>query len=280
MDTWGFLEPWCMQCLKSGTHSLLYKMNCRNNKERKAPRCVRQTWTVHTVLTKNKTGVDSTPKHCLKHHSSPPEFSRTKHVNLRRFFLCFSFFFFFQFFFHSFLFFFNFLHFFIFLAFLYIFFFACVSFHFLHKKQKILWKNRKMRRNAQRFFTWGQVERYHDDGLSVGTPTTDQSFRVCEVNLAPWRSQSQQRISHVGKTKTTLYSHLVTNRQSWQEKVLKSEHSTEFDKMSKRWKITAVMFKKKRTDWILQNNNKNKTNWKESMTSGACQAASYLVITF
>ena len=136
-----------------------------------------------------------------------------------------------------------------------------------------------MRRNAKRFFALGQVERYHDDGRSVGIPTTDQSCRVCKVNLAPWRSQSQQRISHVGKTKTTLFSHLMTNRQSWQEKVLKSEHLTEFDKMSKRWKITAVMFKKKWTDWILQNN-KNKTNWKESMTSGACQAASYIVIMF
>ena len=35
MDTSCFLEPCCMQCLKSGTHSLVYKMNC--HEERKTP---------------------------------------------------------------------------------------------------------------------------------------------------------------------------------------------------------------------------------------------------
>ena len=45
--------------------------------------------TVHTVLTKNNTHVDAagknrdTLKHSLKHHESPPENTRTKHVNLR-----------------------------------------------------------------------------------------------------------------------------------------------------------------------------------------------------
>ena len=67
------LEPWCMPCLESGTHSLVHKMRWRNNKgtEKQAPdvpdnsrtihavlnnnNCARQTCTVHTVSTQNHT---------------------------------------------------------------------------------------------------------------------------------------------------------------------------------------------------------------------------------
>ena len=84
MDTLCFLEPLRAPCLKSRTHSLVYKMNCLrergkqqapdvlnnscaintalSNNNGTAPRSVRQTYTVHTVWTKIKTRVDSTGK--------------------------------------------------------------------------------------------------------------------------------------------------------------------------------------------------------------------------
>ena len=59
------------------------------------------------------------------------------------------------------------------------------------------------------------------------------------------------------------YSHFLTVLQSWQEKVLKSEHPTEFGKISKK-ENTAVIFKEERMNQILQSNNKSKANWKQN----------------
>ena len=63
------------------------------------------------------------------------------------------------------------------------------------------------------------------------------------------------------------------------KKVLKSEHPTEFGKISKKEKNTAVIFKERRTNQILQSNNGNKTNWKQSTLSGAYLEASFRVLT-
>ena len=63
------------------------------------------------------------------------------------------------------------------------------------------------------------------------------------------------------------------------KKVLKSEHPTEFGKTSKKEKNTAVIFKERRTNQILQSNNGNKTNWKQSTLSGAYLEASFRVLT-
>ena len=43
---------------------------------------------------------------------------------------------------------------------------------------------------------------------------------------------------------------------------------------------TAVIFKERRTNQILQNHNKNKMIWKQSMMSGVSLEASFTVITF
>ena len=43
---------------------------------------------------------------------------------------------------------------------------------------------------------------------------------------------------------------------------------------------TAVIFKEKRTSQILQSNNENKTNWKQSMITGEYLEASFIVIIF
>ena len=63
------------------------------------------------------------------------------------------------------------------------------------------------------------------------------------------------------------------------KKVLKSDHPTEFGKTSKKEKNTAVIFKERRTNQILQSNNGNKTNWKQSTLSGAYLEASFRVLT-
>ena len=63
------------------------------------------------------------------------------------------------------------------------------------------------------------------------------------------------------------------------KKVLKSDHPTEFGKTSKKVKNTAVIFKERRTNQILQSNNGNKTNWKQSTLSGAYLEASFRVLT-
>ena len=43
---------------------------------------------------------------------------------------------------------------------------------------------------------------------------------------------------------------------------------------------TAAIFKEKRMNQILQRNNENKTNWKQSMISGVYPEASFFVIMF
>ena len=64
-------------------HTVLNNNNCTG------PRCVRQTHTVLAVLTKTThvwtqlERILETLKHSLKHHESPPENTRTNHVNLR-----------------------------------------------------------------------------------------------------------------------------------------------------------------------------------------------------
>ena len=63
------------------------------------------------------------------------------------------------------------------------------------------------------------------------------------------------------------------------KKVLKSNHPTEFGKTSKKEKNTAVIFKERLTNQILQSNNGNKTNWMQSTISGAYLEASFRVLT-
>ena len=65
-----------------------------------------------------------------------------------------------------------------------------------------------------------------------------------------------------------------------QEKVLESDHPTEFGKIPKTEMNTTVIFKERRTNQILQNHNKNKMIWKQSMMSGVSLEASFTVITF
>ena len=72
--------------------------------------------------------------------------------------------------------------------------------------------------------------------------------------------------------------HFLTVPRSWHEKVLKSEHLTDFGKTSKMEKNSAVIFKEKRTIQILQSNNENKANWKQYVIFGLILEASFLVI--
>ena len=76
------------------------------------------------------------------------------------------------------------------------------------------------------------------------------------------------------------YSHLLTVLWNWHDSVLKSDRPTEFGKMSKKEKDTTVISKEKRMKQILQSNNENRMNWKQSVIFGVYLGVSFVVILF
>ena len=68
------------------------------------------------------------------------------------------------------------------------------------------------------------------------------------------KTEEKQKKFLCRKKETNSFSHLLAVPRSPQGKVLKSEHPTEFGKISKREKNAAVIFKENGTNWILQFN--------------------------
>ena len=98
------------------------------------------------------------------------------------------------------------------------------------------------------------------------------------MTLPKFMSQeSKQKQFSRQKEENLSHANVLRVPQSWQEKVLKSYHPTQFGKVSKREKISA---KETRTNPILQENNVNKMIWKQGMISGVSLGVSFTVIMF